>query len=42
MDLIEGLIKDRFQTEFQIFALESGSEVCKDLNRASLTKSEEI
>jgi len=39
--LIEGLIRDRLKTEFQIFALESRSDVCKDPNRASLTKPEE-
>ena len=39
--LIEGLIRDRLWTEFQIFALESRSDICKDPNRASLTKPEE-
>ncbi len=39
--LIEGLIQDRLWNEFQIFALESISNICKDPNRAFLTKPEE-
>jgi len=39
--VIEGLIGDILWTEFQIFALESGSDIHRDPNRAFLTKPEE-